>query len=134
MYLERLLERTGTLMNKYNWKRLFLTSIIIASKLWDDESLENQHFSKIIGDISTKELNSLERVFFDLVGYDLSIKGPEYAKHYFTLRTIAQYNGILAPYSQISVDQVRKFQESNLYYESDLSRFCKDVNDFENSI
>lgn len=30
------------------WRRLTLTSVILASKVWDDESFENQHFSKTL--------------------------------------------------------------------------------------
>lgn len=44
VYVERFLTRTGVLMNHANWKRLTLISLILASKIWDDDSLENVHF------------------------------------------------------------------------------------------
>ena len=44
VYLERFFMKTGILMNFANWKRLTLISLILASKLWDDDSLENVHF------------------------------------------------------------------------------------------
>jgi hypothetical protein len=44
VYVERFLTRTGVLMNHANWKRLTLIALILASKIWDDDSLENVHF------------------------------------------------------------------------------------------
>lgn len=44
VYIERFLTKTGVLMNHVNWKRLTLISLILASKIWDDDSLENVHF------------------------------------------------------------------------------------------
>mmetsp|Transcript_24521 Transcript_24521/g.17240 ORF Transcript_24521/g.17240 Transcript_24521/m.17240 type:complete len:100 (-) Transcript_24521:256-555(-) len=44
VYIERFLTKTGLLMNFANWKRLTLISLILASKIWDDDSLENVHF------------------------------------------------------------------------------------------
>lgn len=41
IYMERLLLNTGILLNKYNWQRMLLTCLCIASKIWDDDSLEN---------------------------------------------------------------------------------------------
>lgn len=44
VYIERFLTKSGLLMNFSNWKRLTLISLILASKIWDDDSLENVHF------------------------------------------------------------------------------------------
>ena len=44
IYLERFFTKTGILMTGGNWKRLTLISLILASKIWDDDSLENVHF------------------------------------------------------------------------------------------
>ena len=134
VYLERLLERTGTLLNKYNWKRLILTAMIISSKLWDDNSFESEQFSKVIGNISARNINSLERVFLDLIGYDLSLKGPEYAKQYFIIRTIAQYNEINTSFDDLPINQLWKFQNSSLCFNNELSKLCKDVDNLEHSI
>ena len=54
VYLERLLIRTGVLINEKNWRRLILITFIVASKIWDDDSLENEYFSKVMKDVSVK--------------------------------------------------------------------------------
>jgi hypothetical protein len=90
VYIERLLTKTGLLINKDNWRRLVLISLCIGSKIWDDDSLENQHFPKVMGEVSLKMINSLEQVLLEFLNYDLVVKGSEYAKYYFILRTLSE--------------------------------------------
>ena len=91
VYIERLLRKTGVLINKYNWKRFLLVCLCVASKVWDDDSLENIHFPKVMSDVSVTMINKLEQRFLDLfLNYDLVVKGSEYAKYYFVMRTLAE--------------------------------------------
>ena len=48
IYLDRFTKKTGLLINYSNWKRLTLISLILASKVWDDDSLENVHFPQVM--------------------------------------------------------------------------------------
>ena len=89
IYLERIVKKTGILINFANWKRLTLISLILASKIWDDDSLENVHFPQVMSDITLKEISGIEAVFLRLIDFDLVIRGTEYAKYYFILKTFA---------------------------------------------
>ena len=90
VYIERILMKTGALINKYNWKRILLVCLCVASKVWDDDSLENVHFPKVMSDVTLNMINKLEQIFLDVfLNYDLVVKGSEYAKYYFIMRTIA---------------------------------------------
>ena len=89
-YMERILLRTGILVNKFNWKRLLLVCMCVASKLSDDDSLENVHFPKVMADVTLNMINKLEKIFVDLfLNYQLIVKGSDYARYYFLLRSIA---------------------------------------------
>lgn len=89
VYLEKLLTKTGFLLNKWNWKRLTMICLCIGSKVWDDDSLENIHFPKVMPDVTNQMINKLEQTFLEFIDYDLVIKGSQYAKYYFILRTLA---------------------------------------------
>ena len=90
VYIERILLKTGILVNKYNWKRILLVCLCVASKVWDDDSLENVHFPKVMSDVTINMINKLEEIFLDLfLDYDLVVKGSEYAKYYFIMRSLA---------------------------------------------
>jgi hypothetical protein len=91
VYIERVLTKTGMLVNKYNWKRILLVCLCVASKVWDDDSLENVHFPKVMADVSIAMINKLEQIFVDLLlNYDLVVKGSEYAKYYFIMRSLCE--------------------------------------------
>ena len=60
--------------------------LCLASKIWDDESLENVHFPQVLKEISLKEVVELEKVFLRLIEFDLVVRGQEYAKFYFVLK------------------------------------------------
>ena len=90
IYLDRFSKQTGILLNAQNWKRLALIALCLASKIWDDESLENVHFPQVFAEISLKEIVELEKVFLRLVDFDLVVRGQEYAKFYFVLKTFSE--------------------------------------------
>ena len=60
VYLEKLVLSTGILLNKWNWRRIVLICLTLASKIWDDDSLENVHFPKVMPDVTNYEINKLE--------------------------------------------------------------------------
>ena len=60
IYLERFTKKTGMLLNYSNWKRLTLITLILASKIWDDDSLENVHFPQVMQDLTLREISGLE--------------------------------------------------------------------------
>lgn len=64
MYLKKLFTSKRLYRNKpkltlYNWKNIILITLISASKIWDDTSLENHSFSKVIKPYTTYEINRL---------------------------------------------------------------------------
>lgn len=56
----------------------------------------------------------MERTFLDLVGYDLTVPGSEYAKYYFTLQTIAFKQKINFPKLSLSAADLLIYQNQSL--------------------
>lgn len=112
IYIERMINKTGLYVNIKTWKKLTLISLIIASKVWDDESYENVHFAKVFTKYPLKEINSLERLFLSLIDYNVGVTKSEYAKYYFILRTYAEKNRRSFPLKPLAVDTVRKLQRN----------------------
>ena len=52
IYIERIMQKTGTLINHWNWWWIVLITLIEGSKVWDDDTLENKHFPRVMGDIT----------------------------------------------------------------------------------
>ena len=57
-------------------------------------------------DITLKEISSLEKVFLSLVDFDLVIRGGEYAKYYFILKTFAEKFNSTLPLGPLPVEKM----------------------------
>jgi hypothetical protein len=112
IYIERFIFNTGLLLTSRNWKRLLFTAMIVASKIWDDDSFENNHFAQVFTHLSIGEINMMERVFLELINYKVYVKCSDYFKYFFIIKSIAlkyNFNGLqLVP---ISVEKMMKIQE-----------------------
>jgi len=96
VYLERLLKATrgGLTLNELNWKGVVLSTMILASKVWDDLSMWNSDFSKICPEFPLQRINQLEICLLEAVKYEVRIMGSQYAKYYFQLQSMRKALGI----------------------------------------
>lgn len=125
VYIERFLTKTNLLMNFANWKRMTLISLLLASKIWDDDSLENVHFPQVMPDVSLKEISSLEKVFLSMLDFDLVIRGGEYAKYYFILKTFADKFNSTLPLGPLPIEKMSELQNNTAKAESELRQKYK---------
>ncbi len=79
IYVRRLLVSDGRgsigkkRLTMHNWRNILLVTLISASKIWDDTSLENHSFAKVLQPYTTYEINRLEKHFLFLINYKLTI-------------------------------------------------------------
>ena len=73
IYIERLIQKNTFYMTSCNWRLVLFVSLILASKIWDDESFENDNFSKAFAKYTTKDINHFECVFLKCIDYDLYV-------------------------------------------------------------
>jgi len=88
VYVERFEAVSGITMTPDNWQRLAVTCMMLASKVWDDDSYENAEFAKACPLYSVEEINTMERTMLKLLDYRVLVNGSEYASVYFRLRVL----------------------------------------------
>jgi hypothetical protein len=112
IYIERFIFNTGLLLTSRNWKRVLFTSMIVASKIWDDDSFENNHFAQVFTHLTVGEINMLERIFLELINYKVYVKCSDYFKYFFIIKSIAlKYNFDGFNLVPMSVERMMKLQE-----------------------
>jgi hypothetical protein len=89
-YIERIIALTGLTMDTTNWRRIVLSALILASKVWEDQSVWNVDFLPVFDNLTATDLNKLERQFLALLQYNVSLTASLYAKYYFELRTFSK--------------------------------------------
>jgi len=113
LFIERLRTLSGIPLRINNWQPLLLASMIVAQKVWDDQSLLNIDFSVICSAYSLQDINQLEKKFLQLIEYNVSFTSSLYASYYFELRTLcekAERDFTLKP---LSDEQKRKLESAS---------------------
>ena len=108
-----------------NWKNLILVTLIEASKIWDDQSLENHSFSKVIKPYTTLEINRLERHLLNLLNYTLKISPKEYCESYFTLRKHVAEAAKTVHLMPLTLETIKKLQAGPKKSERSLKQTYK---------
>jgi len=88
-YIERIIQLTGITIDPSNWRRVVLSTLILASKVWEDQAVWNVDFCSVFPHVTTQDLGSLEKVLLRLLQYNVSLNAGLYAKYYFELRELA---------------------------------------------
>jgi hypothetical protein len=70
--LERLTLHSHLILNEWTVHRALITSVLIAHKILEDDRASNQFFARI-GGITLKEMNILEIVVCETLGFDLHL-------------------------------------------------------------
>ena len=131
VYLDRFCEMSGVALTPDNWQRLTITAMMLASKVWYDESYENLDFAQKFDLYSLTEINTFERIFLKCVSYDMSVKAVQYAQTYFFLRTLGAKDS--ADFTLQPLDEVgeSKLQERCLAKQVEFKRrYLGDGKDF----
>lgn len=78
----------GVPLSMENWRGLWVGSVVLAQKVWDDIPLRTSAFTAILPGVSKTQLRDLESTVFRLLDYRTGVKPSVYAQYYFELREI----------------------------------------------
>jgi len=87
VFIDRLTEYTGFQIQPKNWRRVLLAALIIACKVWEDESVWNVDFVDVFPNLNSEELLLMEKSFLQGLDFNLHVKHSLYARYYFEIGT-----------------------------------------------
>jgi len=112
-YVDRLITLTGTTLHVSNWRRITLSCIIVASKVWEDLAVWNADFCALFPGLSINDLNCLEREMLIALDYVVGLKASIYCKYYFDLRRFSELNDLNFPLKQLSPEEQSKLESNS---------------------
>jgi hypothetical protein len=85
-YLKRIMETAHLKIYTFNWRRVILACLILASKVWEDQAVWNVDFIDMFPATTPYDLGQMEKKLLGLLTFDVSLKASSYAQIYFDLR------------------------------------------------
>merc|ERR1712137_756988 len=109
-YIERVISLTELTLNAYNWRRVVLSTLILASKVWEDLAVWNVDFCSVFPSVTGKDLAELEKTLLRLLQYNVSLQSSDYTKYYFELRGFAENGSRNFPLKPLDKEGARKLE------------------------
>jgi hypothetical protein len=104
--ITRLVASTEVVLNRNNWDKILMCSLMLAQKIWDDTPLSNVDFPAIWQNVYPDEVidvavvNRMEKLFLSLLSYDVHVSRTTYTQFYFELRDLSENEFALQPLSE----------------------------------
>ncbi|CAE7425874.1 ccnyl1 [Symbiodinium natans] len=74
IYLSRFKESSRITLHACTWRPLFLTSLLLADKMWEDKPVRNSSLAKLFPVLSNGELNRMESEFLQEIKFNVLVK------------------------------------------------------------
>lgn len=112
IYLKRM-RAARVILTMENWRGMWLGSIILAQKVWDDSALRTSSFASVLPGVTKTQLKVLELKVFTLLNFSTHVKPSLYARAYYDIRTIfktilTEYEGGVAWRRPLSVKRAKR--------------------------
>jgi hypothetical protein len=107
VYMDRLIELTGVVVQPKNWRRLLLGAQIVANKVWNDDAVWIEDFLVPFPTMKISDLGDLERYYLNGLQFSVTLKPSVYAEYYFRLRALStKSDKIFKPLDEESVQRL----------------------------
>lgn len=88
VYITRITSQHKLALTVKNWRGLWISSVILAQKVWDDIPVRTSAFASILPNLTKDHLRKMEMKAFSLLDFCTTVKPSVYAKYYFELRQL----------------------------------------------
>jgi len=86
IYLEKLMHTSKIEVRFLNWEPLVFTSILLASKFWEDVNYWNIDYEEHLGIYPLKSINRMESEFLSLCDYNMYVSAGLYDNYQAKVR------------------------------------------------
>lgn len=86
IYINRITNIASIKITSRNWQNLWVSSFILAQKVWYDKHMKTSSFAGLMPSADKKTLRRMEVKVLDILDFSVCIRSCLYAKYYFDLR------------------------------------------------
>ncbi|KAJ5075903.1 cyclin-y-like protein [Anaeramoeba ignava] len=129
VYIERLIQNTKIIINPKNWRRVCISALVLATKVWDDFAIRNVDWTSLFPRIDLQDLNELEQTLLNLIDYNVLVTASVYAKYYFELRALSEFDNKIFPLAPLDKEEQERLESRSLLTEQ-KKKFFRNKKDF----
>lgn len=118
IYINRLTNMAHFPLTKSNWRGIWLSCLIIAQKVWNDNPIRTSSFASMFPNLDKKTLRDWEVATLNGLKFSTNIKQSLYAKYYFELRQL--YTDIYGRDHAFPINPLSRQNADILEYRSSL--------------
>lgn len=89
-FVERIMVYSKFDLLPTNWRRVVMTSFVVAAKVFYDEVVWNQDFKSSFPNYDLSSLHKMEMCMLEMIDYNVIVRQGLYAKYYYELRSISE--------------------------------------------
>lgn len=86
IYLEKIMTTSKIEIRFSNWRPMLFTSILLASKFWEDICFWNVDYCDALHFYPLKSINRMESEFISLCNYDIYVSAELYSQYYYNVK------------------------------------------------
>ena len=86
IYIEKIMTKSKIEIRFSNWRPLVFTSILLASKFWEDICFWNVDYSDALNFYPLKSINRMESEFISLCDYNIYVGTELYANYFNNIK------------------------------------------------
>jgi hypothetical protein len=116
-YIDRIKEKL--LIGTDNWKRVCLATLILGCKVWEEHPVYNTDFGDLFPELSGKLLGQLEKFLLNLLKFDVSLTGKQYAHYFYQLRDLSP-KAFPATDAPLDEEELRRLEERSFSQMAEL--------------
>ena len=109
-YIERIISFTDITLDNTNWRRVILSTLILASKVWEDQAVWNVDFCSVFPHVTAQDLGNLEKVLLRLLQFNVTLQAGTYTKYYFELRSFAESSSRYFPLEPLDKEGAKRLE------------------------
>ncbi|KAH3756845.1 cyclin domain protein [Pelomyxa schiedti] len=120
-YVERVHNNKALLLPS-TWRRICLAALILASKVWDEQSVWNVDYVHIFDNATALDLNKLEHQFLELIEFTVGLSASLYAKYYFALRDFSKLSPDQFPMKELDKNGARRLEATTFRTQNEMQQ------------
>lgn len=110
-YIERMISNNKLTLHRTNWRRVLLSCLLLAGKVFHDEAPWNADVSDSFSWIKLEDVNKAELKLLEYLDFSVSFTPQQYAQTYMRCREISQREFDQLPSELLTADQLAALEQ-----------------------